>query len=66
MVILKLLSEEVFDFSAEQMTQEKAKSLKNSLNREFSDIFQLCLEVLEKAQSGRDNLPLGLNQSRTR
>lgn len=50
MVILKLLSEEVFDFSAEQMTQEKAKSLKNSLNREFSDIFQLCLEVLEKAQ----------------
>jgi exportin-1 len=50
MVILKLLSEEVFDFSAEQMTQEKAKNLKNSLNGEFSDIFQLCLEVLEKAQ----------------
>ncbi|KAJ2309257.1 Karyopherin transporter, partial [Coemansia sp. Cherry 401B] len=28
MAILKLLSEEVFDFSAEQMTQAKAKALK--------------------------------------
>ncbi|KDQ18488.1 hypothetical protein BOTBODRAFT_154392 [Botryobasidium botryosum FD-172 SS1] len=50
MVILKLLSEEIFDFSAEQMTQTKTKHLKNSMCGEFSDIFQLCLEVLEKAQ----------------
>ncbi len=50
MVILRLLSEEIFDFSAESMTQEKIKNLKNSLCGEFSDIFQLCLEVLEKAQ----------------
>ncbi|KAG8900433.1 Karyopherin transporter [Tulasnella sp. 403] len=50
MSILKLLSEEIFDFSAEQMTQAKIKNLKNQMCGEFSDIFMLCLEVLEKAQ----------------
>ncbi|CAE6450968.1 unnamed protein product [Rhizoctonia solani] len=50
MAILKLLSEEIFDFSAEQMTQTKTKNLKNQMCGEFSEIFQLCLEVLEKAQ----------------
>lgn len=49
MVILKLLSEEIFDFSAEQMTQSKIKHLKNQMCGEFSDIFKLCLEVLEEA-----------------
>ncbi|CAO3568485.1 unnamed protein product [Mortierella alpina] len=49
MVILKLLSEEIFDYSAEQMTQVKTKNLKNSMCGEFSEIFQLCSEVLEKA-----------------
>ncbi len=50
MAILKLLSEEVFDYSAEQMTTVKAKNLKTQLCGEFSEIFQLCTEVLEKAQ----------------
>ncbi|KAG0148913.1 hypothetical protein CROQUDRAFT_40680 [Cronartium quercuum f. sp. fusiforme G11] len=49
MVILKLLSEEIFDYSAEQMTQAKTKSLKNQMCNEFSDVFQLCNEILEKA-----------------
>ncbi|KAJ3733053.1 CRM1 C terminal-domain-containing protein [Lentinula guzmanii] len=49
MVILKLLSEEIFDFSAEQMTQNKIKNLKNQMCGEFSDIFKLCSEVLEEA-----------------
>ncbi|KAI9352486.1 CRM1 C terminal-domain-containing protein [Zopfochytrium polystomum] len=49
MVILKLLSEDVFEFSAEQMTQAKAKNLKSSMTGEFSEIFQLCQEVLDKA-----------------
>lgn len=42
-------SEEIFDYSAEQMTQVKTKNLKNSMCGEFSEIFQLCSEVLEKA-----------------
>jgi exportin-1 len=49
MVILKLLSEEIFDYSAEQMTQAKTKNLKNQMSGEFFEIFQLCSEVLEKA-----------------
>ena len=49
MIILKLLSEEIFDFSAEQMTQAKTKALKQTMCNEFSEIFNLCNEVLEKA-----------------
>jgi exportin-1 len=49
MVILKLLSEEIFDFSAEQMTQTKIKNLKNQMCGEFSEIFNLCSEVLQDA-----------------
>jgi exportin-1 len=50
MIILKLLSEEIFDFSAEQMTQTKIKNLKNQMCGEFSEIFKLCSEILEEAQ----------------
>ena len=50
MVILRLLSEEVFDYSAEQMTQTRIKNLKNQMCGEFSEIFKLCSEVLEEAQ----------------
>ncbi|KAF8544087.1 CRM1 C terminal-domain-containing protein [Trichophaea hybrida] len=50
MAILRLLSEEVFDFSAEQMTQAKIKNLKTTMCQEFSSIFQLCSEVLSQAE----------------
>lgn len=46
MKILKLLSEEVFDFSRDSMTTAKIKRMKESLNEEFSQIFQLCEFVL--------------------
>ncbi|EJS43580.1 crm1p [Saccharomyces arboricola H-6] len=51
MIVLKLLSEEVFDFSAEQMTQAKALHLKNSMSKEFEQIFKLCFQVLEQSSS---------------
>uniref|UniRef100_A0A1B6HKN2 Exportin-1 n=1 Tax=Homalodisca liturata TaxID=320908 RepID=A0A1B6HKN2_9HEMI len=51
MAILKLLSEEVFDFSSGQITQTKAKHLKDTMCSEFSQIFQLCQFVLEKSQN---------------
>ncbi|XP_059618860.1 exportin-1 [Phlebotomus argentipes] len=54
MQILKLLSEEVFDFSSGQITQTKAKHLKDTMCSEFSQIFQLCSFVLE----GSLNAPL--------
>jgi len=50
MQILKLLSEEVFDFSRDQMVTEKVKRMKESLNGEFSQIYQLCEFVLEHSQ----------------
>lgn len=46
MVILKLLSEEVFDFSTGQMTQTKAKHLKDTMCSEFQQVFLLCLFVM--------------------
>lgn len=49
MIILKLLSEEIFDYSSEQMTQAKTKNLKLTLSNEFQEIFKLCYEVLDKA-----------------
>ena len=48
--ILKLLSEEVFDFSKDQMTTAKIKTMKESLNEEFSKIFQLCDFILARSQ----------------
>ncbi|KAG0570872.1 hypothetical protein M758_6G185900 [Ceratodon purpureus] len=50
MVILKLLSEEVFDFSRGELTQSKIKELKNSLNSEFQLIHELCQYVLSMSQ----------------
>lgn len=50
MVILKLLSEEVFDFSRGELTQSKIKELKESLNSEFQLIHELCLFVLSFSQ----------------
>lgn len=49
MIILRLLSEEVFDYSAEQMTSSKTRSLKQTMCAEFSQIFSLCQEVLKTA-----------------
>lgn len=51
MIILKLLSEELFDFSSGQITQTKAKHLKDTLCSEFSAIFHLCQFVLENSQN---------------
>uniref|UniRef100_A0A5B6Z688 Putative exportin-1 n=1 Tax=Davidia involucrata TaxID=16924 RepID=A0A5B6Z688_DAVIN len=50
MAILKILKEEVFDFSSGEMTQQKTKELKQSLNSEFQLIHELCLYVLSASQ----------------
>jgi len=51
MAILRLLSEEVFDFSQESMTSTKQKELKKSMSDEFTSIYRLCSEVLSSATS---------------
>eukprot|EP01051_Picozoa_sp_SAG22_P011996 SAG22_NODE_1207_length_5166_cov_4.472272_4_plen_277_part_00 len=50
MHILRLMSEEIFDFSDGQMTLAKIKELKERLNSEFQQIFRLCNTVLENAR----------------
>ncbi len=50
MQILKLLSEEVFDFSKDQMIAAKIDRMKESLNGEFSQIYQLCELILQHSQ----------------
>lgn len=45
-------SEEVFDFSQGQMTQAKAKHLKDSMCNEFAQVFQLCQFVMVSIYSG--------------
>ena len=51
MQILLLLSEEVFDYSRDQMTSEKAMLLKSSLNKDFAEIFSLCDFILGNSQN---------------
>jgi exportin-1 len=47
MKILKLLSEEIFDYSKDSMVSAKVKTMKESLHDQFSQIFQLCEFILE-------------------
>uniref|UniRef100_A0A7S2SV89 Exportin-1 n=1 Tax=Rhizochromulina marina TaxID=1034831 RepID=A0A7S2SV89_9STRA len=49
MHILQLLSEEVFEVK-DQITSTKAKALKESLNKEFAQIFDLCFKVLQGSE----------------
>lgn len=49
MAILRLLSEEVFDFSQDQMTSAKTRQLKQSMCDEFTSIYTLCSEILRTA-----------------
>lgn len=46
MLILKLLSEEVSNFCSGNITEIKAKHLKNTMCNEFSLVFQLCVYFL--------------------
>lgn len=50
MNILKLLSEEIFDFSRDQMVTQKVKTMKESLNSEFVAIYHLCEFILDHSQ----------------
>uniref|UniRef100_F1KQU0 Exportin-1 n=1 Tax=Ascaris suum TaxID=6253 RepID=F1KQU0_ASCSU len=50
MIVLRLLSEEVFDFDAE-MTQAKAHHLKKTFCGEFQAVFTLCHAVMETSEN---------------
>ena len=56
LVVLRLLSEEVFDFSRGDLTSAKTKELKARLNAEFRQIHELCSFVLDAGSSVRPSL----------
>jgi exportin-1 len=51
--ILLLLSEEVFDFGAEQITSTRKAQIQQQFNNEFSNVFALCQEVLGNTNSSQ-------------
>lgn len=57
MKILRLLSEEVFEFSAGEMTQDKVDELKTQFNDDFSRVFELCQYVFSSAADLQKSRP---------
>lgn len=57
MEILRLLSEEVFEFSTGQMTQEKINQLKDQFNDDFLRVFQLCQYVFDSSRDVGSSRP---------
>jgi len=53
MVILQLLSEEVFDFSKDELTAAKTKLMKETMNEQFQLVFSLCDLVLDRGTKPR-------------
>jgi exportin-1 len=53
MVILRLLSEDVFDYSKDQMTQQRMKEMKSKLNQEFEGIYTLSQYILDRSKDPR-------------
>jgi exportin-1 len=49
--LFDLNSEEVFDFSSGQMTQAKAKHLKDTMCQQFREVFTLCQFVMENSNN---------------
>lgn len=49
MAILKLLSEEVLDYSLESMTSGKISAPKQQMGDKFSEVFKLYMEILQEA-----------------
>ena len=43
-------SEEIFEFSLGEMTSQKTKKMKKDWITEFSQVFQLCVDVLSQSQ----------------
>lgn len=58
--ILNLLSEEVFNFGKNHMIAKKVASLKDSLNAQFSTIYELCNFVLKSHTQSPGSLKVSL------
>ncbi|KAJ3441720.1 exportin-1 [Anaeramoeba flamelloides] len=51
MILLRLLSEEIFEFSEGNMVQSKITDLKENLNKEFSEIWKLFEAIFQNSEN---------------
>ena len=63
MVILTLLSEEVFDFGKETMTSKRVSVMMSSLTSQFQQIYDLCMFVMQNFTNSESISTLNLNSS---
>jgi len=61
--ILKLLSEEIFDFSKTNLLASEARKLKDTMTKEFGCIFELCTWVLQQAVENPSSVKPSLSRS---
>ncbi len=54
-----MLSEEIFDHSKNQLTQQQIQELKQQMNEDFTTIFELCKFVLQNAHKAKPSLVRG-------
>jgi len=54
--LLRLLSEEIFEYSKESMTSTQIKELKTSFKKEFKMIFDLCIYVFQNYLNNPDTV----------
>ena len=47
LILLRLLSEDIFDFGKDTMTEAKRISLKQRYHENFSQVFNLCLQIFK-------------------
>lgn len=58
-----MLSEEIFEFSKNQMTSSQIKELKQQMSDDFKLIFNLCVMVLERFIQNPEGIKLSLVKS---
>lgn len=63
MNILKLLSEEIFDFSKNEISSKKANELKETMTDQFASIYELCVFVLNTYIENSANVKKALVKS---
>lgn len=51
-----MLSEEIFDYSKNQMTRKQITELKGHMSKDFETIFKLCQIVLDNANQAKPSL----------
>lgn len=63
MNVLKLLSEEIFDFSKNEISSKQANELKETMTEQFASIYELCVFILNTYIENTENIKKALVKS---